>query len=248
MIPDGTQSLSIVSIDTIVFDLDGTLVHSPDDGEQRLQAAFARVGVEPFFDLEAFGEALADADGDDPLDHRITACRRLARDHDRDPEAGAAVARAFELPAPEEFRPVPAATEVVRTFRERGYRVGLLTNGPRERQRRKLAVVDLVDGFDAAVYGDPDRGYKPDLAPFHETLDRLGSDPAATVKVGDRLAVDVEPAVDLGMWTVWFPDEAERVPADHPADRVVDDLADLRSEPWDDGVSRTRGRRGAGPD
>ena len=83
-----------------------------------------------------------------------------------------------------------------------GYRVGLLTNGPRVAQRDKLAVLGLTGAFDAAlVSGELDAG-KPDARAFAALVEALGADPAETAYVGDDPEADVAGASNAGLRTV----------------------------------------------
>lgn len=229
----GSGVVDISRITTLLFDLDETLVHAPDDGDQRLAAAFQEADVEPFFDLGDFRRMIPDIPGESPLDLRRKAFRQIAREKDRDTEDAVRVARAFEMPTPPEFTPVPAATTVLETLRDRGYTVGLVTNGPEAKQRAKLALLELESAFETMVFGDPERGLKPAAAPFETALADLDADPDETVKIGDSLPIDIEPATRLGMHAIWFPNEPGDQRGSNPADGVITELATLLEEPWD---------------
>lgn len=220
-----------MSTEALLFDLDDTLVRPPDDGDERLAAAFEDAGVEPFFTLADFARWMPKVDGESPLDLRIQCFRGIAEESGRSPEAAERVARAFEFPSPSEFTPVESAAEVVTTLGKRGYDLALLTNGREDKQRAKLRTLGLEGAFDATCFGCPDRGFKPDPAPFETVLDDLGVDPEAAVKIGDRHDVDVEPAADMGITTVWYPPGGVDRDA-HLADVVVEDLETLLNEPW----------------
>ncbi|MFB6176033.1 MAG: HAD family hydrolase, partial [Halobaculum sp.] len=167
-------------------------------------------------------------DGESPLDLRVKSFRGAAReaaesvgdetgasaDADRqtpgppaDPDEAAAVgervARAYEPPAPAEYEQCPGARAAVETLRDRGFALGLVTNGAEEPQRAKLRTTGLDGLFDATFFATPERGIKPDPRPFTTTADALGVAPEACVSVGDGYETDVEPAATLGMATVW---------------------------------------------
>ena len=224
--------LVISRITTLLFDLDETLVRPPDDGEKRLEAAFEAAGVDPFFDLGDFSRVAPRVDGDGPLDFRMNAFRMIAEESGRPKVEAEDVARAFEMPTASEFEPVPKATDIVERLRDREYHLALVTNGPEAKQREKLRNLSLETTFDSTVFGEPDRGFKPDFAPFHAALDELGVEPEQAVKIGDRLAVDIEPAIDLGITTVWFPNDGVEDIDSHPADFVIRELETLLDEPW----------------
>jgi putative hydrolase of the HAD superfamily len=82
------------------------------------------------------------------------------------------------------------AREAVRALRERGLRVGVLTNGPGPLQRRKLAAIGLGDEFDAVCPSGELGVAKPDPRAFAIAAERLGSTPAQTAMVGDNPVVD----------------------------------------------------------
>src|SRR6056297_1984364 len=118
---------------TLLFDLDETLVHPPDDGPARLAAAFESAGVEPFFAIEDFARWMPKVEGESPLDLRLQCFRGIAEEEGRPVDDAERVARAFEMPSAAEFVPVDSATEVVTTLGDRGYDLALVTNGPEEK-------------------------------------------------------------------------------------------------------------------
>jgi putative hydrolase of the HAD superfamily len=85
-----------------------------------------------------------------------------------------------------------------------GWKVGILTNGTPEVQRRKVAALGLSPLVDevvfAAEYGDGSG--KPDAVAFHAVLGRLDSSPETAVFVGDDPEVDIAGASAIGMKTI----------------------------------------------
>jgi len=98
---------------------------------------------------------------------------------------------------------VAGADTLVRSLTGR-CRLGLLTNGPSDIQRLKLAATGLADCFDAVVVSGEMGIGKPDPAVFGEVLGRLGAEPGAAVMVGDSWERDIEGAVEVGMSAVWI--------------------------------------------
>jgi putative hydrolase of the HAD superfamily len=92
----------------------------------------------------------------------------------------------------------------LRSLRDKGLRLGLLTDGQLEVQRRKVRVLGLEDAFDVLVYtGSLGRDfYKPHAAGFIELIKQLGVEATEAVYVGDNPFTDFESARDLGMCTV----------------------------------------------
>jgi putative hydrolase of the HAD superfamily len=93
--------------------------------------------------------------------------------------------------------------ETVRVLAELqpGWRIGVLTNGRADTQRRKVAALGLTDFVDAVIFaaecGDG-RG-KPDRAPFVAILEALDVPADRAVFVGDDLDADIFGASHAGM-------------------------------------------------
>ena len=126
------------------------------------------------------------------------------------------------------------AIDTLATLRERGYRLGSVTNrsyaGP-----SFVAEVEehgLVDLFEVIAVSC-DLGYmKPHPEIFQHALDAMGIGPEETVMVGDSLFADVAGAQALGMTAIWRrrPDTREQVDGVRP-DFVVDELRQIPQLP-----------------
>lgn len=90
------------------------------------------------------------------------------------------------------------AVATIRRLRRAGVRVGVLTNGPSELQRRKLAVTGIAAEVDVVGISGEIGAHKPAGAAFAAVLDLLGCRPAEAAMVGDSLANDVRGAVAHG--------------------------------------------------
>ncbi len=102
----------------------------------------------------------------------------------------------------EEIAAFPDAVSVLRGLRTRGIRVGVLTNGPSEFQRRKLEVSGLEAELDAIAISAEIGLAKPAAAAFAAALERLGTTAKETAMVGDSLPSDVEGAIGAGLAAV----------------------------------------------
>jgi putative hydrolase of the HAD superfamily len=128
----------------------------------------------------------------------------------------------------------PEAAPVLRTLRERGLRLGVLSSTPwpaawHEEWLRRDGVLDL---FDACVWSSDLRWTKPHPEAFRAALDAVGvADPARAVYVGDRPYDDVSGARAAGMRAVLVPHSDipphQQVPVDVRPDGVLRRLADL---------------------
>ncbi len=208
-------------VSAVVFDLDLTLCRSTQDESAMLATAFDRAGVERYCTIEELGAA---AEHTDDADSDVDFYRRCLRHVGRERGVDAPyerIARAVDdLVDHSQVEPLPGAIEAVEYATER-YPTALLTNGAEETQRTKLRALGIEDAFDASVFGDPERGLKPDPAPFEATLTELGLPAERTLTVGDSVETDVRGANAVGMHSAWVPPEgAPADPAYEPTYRV----------------------------
>jgi pyrophosphatase PpaX len=75
--------------------------------------------------------------------------------------------------------------ETLRTIRERGTRLAIVTTKYGAVARRHLGILGLLDLFDVIVAGDDCEQLKPHPEPFRRALEGLGVDPREAVGVGD---------------------------------------------------------------
>ena len=94
--------------------------------------------------------------------------------------------------------------DVLDELRRRGMKLGIITNGPREMQRRKLAVLGLDRSFDTVVVSGEEGVRKPDAEIFRRALTRLGVAAHEALFVGDHPVADIEGAHGAGLRPVWM--------------------------------------------
>ncbi len=99
----------------------------------------------------------------------------------------------------------PDARSTLQTLRERGYRLGLLSNTwwAADWHNADLAAHGLDDLLDEVVYTSDLPHSKPHPWVFREVAGRLGVDPSSCVMIGDRMVDDVSGALRAGMRAVW---------------------------------------------
>ena len=106
----------------------------------------------------------------------------------------------------DEMRPFPDAIATVRALRAQGIKVGVLTNGPSDFQRRKLEVSGLGPELDAIAISGELGVAKPEREAFELALALLGTTAGETAMVGDSLENDVAGAIAAGLAAVvWMP-------------------------------------------
>jgi HAD superfamily hydrolase (TIGR01549 family) len=86
---------------------------------------------------------------------------------------------------------LPGGAELLRWLKDQRIFTGILSNGKRSAQLRKLELAGLLDWFDEALIEvhEPDSKHaKPDPSKLRELLDKAGVDRVRTVYVGDRVS------------------------------------------------------------
>ena len=212
-------------VDTVVFDVDGTL----RDWEAGIARALAELRPEvPEQYRDGLEAQLADATD------RLLVVRRGGRVVDRRPywyavdplpqwrdalpgadaTVVAALANRFaELLDAVPFADVHPALEQLRE----GYALGVLSNGPRP--DATLARMGFAHEFDAivSVFGGEE---KPSPRAFVGVLDQLGASPVDAAYVGDSIANDVEGALEAGLTAIWLDRYGDTAPPPAGAHRI----------------------------
>lgn len=216
-------------IDTVLFDLDGTL----RDWEAGITRALAELRAEEPEALPA--ELRDDLDAriwraiDEQLierrDGRIVERRHYWIDVDPIPvwravlpeipqrRLDALIARFRELLDAVPFADVYPALEQLRE----GYALGVLTNGPMpESVLRRMGFAHYFDAI-LTVFGGIK---KPAAVAFEGALDALGAEPATTAHVGDSLIADVRGALSAGLTPIWIDRFGDGNPLPEGAHRI----------------------------
>jgi putative hydrolase of the HAD superfamily len=229
-------------IDTVLFDLDDTL---HDDTTAYLAAArsvaetiAAERGIDPGTLVDAYERAAMrfwSSLTAEHLTHAIADERErmwhealLALGIDDRALAQRAAARYVRARAGNVFELVPGAVEVLAALRERGCKLGLVTNGFAATHHEKIERLGLRSLMDAFFLADEVGMVKPDPELFRHACRVLGSEPAHTAMVGDRYARDVVGALDAGLFAVLLDVHAIPIPEGAPQpDAVVRSIAEV---------------------
>lgn len=129
----------------------------------------------------------------------------------------------------EAIAPLPGALETLDALRERGVRLGLLTNGSARHQRWKIERFSLEAHFDyVGIEGEVGFG-KPEPEAFLRALRAFSVEPGEAWMVGDNLVFDVGGGQAVGLHGVWVDVRGRGLPAAPVAvpDRIVTSIAEL---------------------
>jgi putative hydrolase of the HAD superfamily len=134
---------------------------------------------------------------------------------------------------------LPDTLTVLERLRGSGRRIGLVTNGPADVQRDKIALLGLWPHIDFAVISGEVGVEKPDPAIFLEALRRGSASPAEAVYIGDSPEFDVAGAHAAGIRVVWM--NRQRAPwgsAERPPHHAVATLSDVLIDVEDEHAAR----------
>lgn len=179
----------------ILFDLDGTLVHSAPDIADALNILLAEEGVDGF-EVEDVTKMIGG--GVMLLIERALTARDENCDADR---VAALFSRFLEHYVPraaEKTRLFPGVRDVLDHHQGNGIKLGVCTNKPEAISRQILEALDVAHLFGAVVGGDTLPVKKPDPAPLLAALEQLGCEPSHGLMIGDS-AADAEAAKASGV-------------------------------------------------
>lgn len=121
---------------------------------------------------------------------------------DLDPES---LAEAYDCDFSRHARRMEGAGELLAMLRERGMRLGIVSNGRTEFQNRVIDALGFLDAVDVILISEAEQLRKPDPRLFHRAAARLGVAAEHCLFVGDNPHADILGAMAVGMQAVWFP-------------------------------------------
>ncbi len=228
------------AIDTVLFDLDDTLLDDSRAYKEAARRVADEVAAERGIDAERlFREYVAQANG---FWKKLSAEHLTLPIHDARAQlwsdalvaAGVPVDVALAERCGERYTRYradgltlfPGALEVIHALRERGCKLGIVTNGFAATHNEKVDRVGLRPHVDALFLADEMGMVKPDPEIFRHACRTLGSEPARTAMVGDRYDRDIVGAGSVGLFTVLIDIHAIPLPdGAQPPDAIVDSIA-----------------------
>lgn len=199
----------------VVFDLFGTLVTYPP-GALHVRAMAERLGI-PFETLHREWRKLRpqrDAGEVDACTALRICCKSLATEHaDAELEAAAAEATVFLRRV---LKARDGAIETLRTLRERGQKIGLISDANLE-----TSIVwpetTMAPFFDAIVFSCLEHRRKPDPRLYRAACERLDVAASDCLYVGNGDGDELAGALSAGMRALLF-----TAPGEHPGREALD--------------------------
>lgn len=96
--------------------------------------------------------------------------------------------------------------DTLRYIRDNGYKIAVISNtcyydDVMKECFKKSGMYDLIDNF---VFSYSLQVGKPNTEIFNVAMDRMCVNPSEAVMIGDSLEKDIDPAIKLGMKTIWL--------------------------------------------
>jgi len=211
------------TVDSVLFDLDGTLVETNIDfplmkREMFRLAVDAGMSADDLAGLDILGVV-------DSAARFLTDARKPA-DAARLREEAMRILEEIELRHAGETREIPFAKELVSRIRERGIPIGIVTRNCRPASELSLRIADIQ--ADVLICREDSDNHKPHPEPVLLALSRLHADPRNSVMVGDHI-MDVQCGKAAGTKTIGFlrPDRADDFFDDVAPDFVTRDLREV---------------------
>jgi len=128
----------------------------------------------------------------------------------------------------EASRSIPGIKELIIRLKEKGYYLGVITNGHTESQRGRLKQLELSQYFDYLTASEEAESEKPDTKIFHYALEKANCEAHEAFMIGDAWEKDVAGALNVGMKAVWFK-RRENPAADSSLAPIVETTEELES-------------------
>ena len=166
--------------EAIVFDLDGTLLHTEPEIRMAINAALTECGFEPL-DPEM---ALPNLHGPSPEVFE-SAIAKVNIPSARIPEMHAAYQRHYKLQAHANSKLYPGAVELLVHLRDRDFKLAICTNKNEANARHALTTAGIIDFFKVITGADTTAFPKPHPLPLTHTLKQLDVTHEDAVLIGD---------------------------------------------------------------
>jgi len=185
-------------ITAIIFDMDNTLF---DFVEAKLIAcaaviAYLKVPVEPVVLLKYFLRQIHGFESHENIRDFL---------HDNNCYSEATFTQCCAIYDEEKIaaiNPYPHVAETLSTLRERGFKLGVVTDAHNGNAMKRLKKAGLEEFFDVVITMDMHGKAKPSHEPFLISMSKLGVNTSETMLVGDSIRRDIVPAKELGILTV----------------------------------------------
>lgn len=192
-------------IKAVLFDLDNTLIDFLTFKKETAKAAAKAMVAEgfPLSEVETYGKIFSVYD-EKGIEHQKTfhdVIKPLGLEINKAERIQQAAIVAYLKRKFEVLQPYPMVRPTLARLREKGLKLGIVTDAPRNKAWQRLVLCNLADEFDPVVTHDDTLEFKPHPSPFQLAQSRLGLMPGACLFVGDNPERDIRGAKEAGMLT-----------------------------------------------
>ena len=121
----------------------------------------------------------------------------------------------------------PDALPILKKLKQDGYKLGIITDGDVERQKRKIQNLELHRYVDVIIY-TKDIEPKPSIRPFIVALNMIESNAVDAIYVADNPYLDFEGSKKAGIQTVRvIRGEFKQIPNNNNIDFIIKNLNEL---------------------
>ena len=219
----------VLSVDAVIFDLDGTLIDSAPIYYQLIDVIFVKLGIPPV-SKKVLLRAMKD--GEFEWDHVLPDDMKIHRE-----EVSQAARKIIDEIAPSMFRRqvklISGTAEVLKEIAAEGMKLALATSTLRDYMAVKLAPLreaGIDNLLEVIITADDVRNKKPHAEPLVKCSSKLGVAPEQCVYVGDT-RVDIRAGNAAGMRTVGVLTGFDGYDAlrNEKPNVIINSIADLRA-------------------
>jgi len=122
--------------------------------------------------------------------------------------------------------PYPHVRETLIKLKEKGLKLGIVSDAPRMQAWLRLAEMNLAEFFDVVIALEDTGKLKPSKMPFREAIKKLELDAGEILFVGDNPGKDIKGAASVGMHTA-LAEYGRLFAKTHKAKHVLRSVKDL---------------------
>lgn len=100
------------------------------------------------------------------------------------------------------LRLFPQTTKTLIYLKEKGYHLGVISNGKTIKQWEKLIRLDLHHFFDEVITSEEAGVEKPDVRIFNAAMKKMECKPSKSIMIGNKFNEDIKGALDSGMLAI----------------------------------------------
>lgn len=223
------------SIDTILFDLDNTLIDRDCAMKEAVRHWLKHQGTVSETAMNKELERILEKDNSGYTDRQFF-CEWLSDNYGNDDTKTAKsykeVLRDLQELTISYLQPDAGILDILQQL-EQQYLLGIATNGSQYVQQKKIAKTKLDTTFlTNQIYISETLGHqKPDPGFYHKILQTIGKNPEQCLMVGDNYVNDIEGARHCGLYTCWIDHRrsSEKGPADTTFNEMTEVLQWLRA-------------------